>query len=474
MHLSVLSRNYSLKARMLLAGFLLLVSGLGLIGLVLDQAFRHSAEKSLEERLLLQVYGLLAVAETEGGEQQTGVSMPEKLQEPGFNQMGSALYALILDGEGSERWRSNSALDLEPDQTYIRPLALRTRPGHPVFERTMTRDGMDIFSLCYRVVWQTQQGGEQHYLFLVMQGTEMYQGEVRAFRNSLWGWLAGVAVALMLLQGVVISWSLSPLKQLASDLKAIEDGHRDRLQGSYPEELQGVTSNLNLLLANERRQAEKYRTTLADLAHSLKTPLAILHSAAAILARADKVDSASDLQKAAASMDEQIRRMDEIISWQLERAVARTIKLSRKAVPVKAMVEKITDAMAKIYEDRDIVFEQRLEEVQFLGDERDILEVLGNLVDNACKYGDGLVRVSASQSVSDRALTLTIEDNGPGISENLRESVLQRGARLDTTEAGQGIGLAIVSEIVDRYEGRIVIDASALGGARVIITTPSA
>lgn len=454
---------------MLIAATFLLIIFLGLMGFVLDQSFQRSAEEGVRERLLLQIYGLLAVAE----DFEQGVSMPAKLQEPDFNQMGTGLYGLVYDEQGQELWRSQSALDLMLKPEHTEALSSFKLPGRHVFDRWLTSDGNEIFALCYRVVWQTPSQMDVPYLFVVLQTTDLYLGEVQAFRNSLWGWLIGVVIALIILQGMVINWSLAPLKGLAGDLKAIEDGQQDRLRGNYPEELEGVTSNLNMLLASERRLGERYRTTLSDLAHSLKTPLAILHGASASLTGGEKESRAVDTRQAVESIDEQVERMDEIISWQLERAVASTARLSRKNVPVREMVGKIVEAMEKIYEDRGVVFEQDIEDVHFLGDERDILELLGNVVDNACKYGHGQVRIRVAPSESDRSLCIVVEDNGPGIAEDLRESVLQRGLRLDSTEAGQGIGLAIVSEIVDRYEGHIDIASSELGGARVTLTTSS-
>lgn len=450
---------------MLIAACLLLTTFLGLMGLVLDQAFRNSAEQGVSERLLLQIYGLLAVAE----ESEAAVFMPEKLQEPDFNQLGTGLYALILDSRGKELWRSASALDLSLNSNIEIKLFHQGVTGKPEFGRVYSQDKSELFFLSYRILWQVESKPAVPYVFVVLQTMDPYLGEVRGFRNSLWGWLFGVVVTLIVLQGVVISWGLSPLKDLARDLKAIEDGEQEKLEAEYPEELEGITRNLNLLLSSERRQREKYRTTLADLAHSLKTPLAILRGAASILAK-DKSATGESVQ-ARSSIDEQVLRMDQIVSYQLERAVVRSPKLARKFVSIYPVIKKIVDAMEKIYDARHIHFQLDVSEAVFFGDERDIMELLGNVIDNACKYGAGEVKLTVNQSSETKELHITVEDNGSGIKEDLRQSVLMRGARLDSTEPGQGIGLAIVSEIVARYEGSVFIDDSALGGARVVITT---
>ena len=460
---------YSLKRRMLVMACVMLVVFLGLMGFVLDQAFRRSAEQGVNERLLLQIYGLLAVAELDG----SGIVMPSVLQEPDFNQMGTGLYGIIYSSEGDEVWRSHSALDMALGESGFRQIWLTRPPGQPEFGKVVRDDASVLFYLAYRVLWQTNEGREEPYHFVVLQTTDTYEGEISGFRNALWGWLAGVLAAFVILQGWVIGWGLRPLIHLAADLKSIEDGRNDQLTGRYPEELKGVTSNLNILLANERKQGERYRTTLSDLAHSLKTPLAILHGASDVLTRARRDGSDEAVSEAGSIIDEQITRMDEIISWQLERAVVSTPRLARKHVKISPLVEKIVAAMQKIYEEKRMSFEIRVDGTRFFGDERDAMELLGNIIDNACKYGRSRIRITVGESAAEGLVSMVVEDDGPGIRPEMSQSVLGRGERLDSSEPGQGIGLAVVSEIVARYEGTINILQSDLGGARVEILTPS-
>ena len=259
-------------------------------------------------------------------------------------------------------------------------------------------------------------------------------------------------------------WGLLPIAGLEHDLKAIEEGRQEYLVGQYPTEINGVTRSLNLLLSEERAQRERYRTTLADLAHSLKTPLAILK------AEAEKPDQT--VKQVAAAMDQQVTRMTDIVSYQLERAVSSSSKLFRNLTPVGPVIDKLVRTIKKVYQEKNIDFLKQVSPADFPGDERDLMELLGNLLDNACKYGAGRVKIIAVL-VKD-SVQLTVEDNGPGIPASDRARVLERGLRLDSREAGQGIGLAIVAEIVDRYNGQIVIRDSDLGGARVIVSIPLA
>lgn len=455
--------KYSLRGRLLLTASLVLLVFLGLMGVVLDHAFQRSAEQSVSERLLLHIYGLLAATEQTGGR----LVLPQALQEPDFNRLGTGLYGIVMDKNGKELWRSPSAVDLSLSPSVKSRLSSHLSPGQPVFGRVRTRQGVPLFYLSYRVLWQGAGANSTPYTFTVLQTMDPYLSEIRGFRNNLWSWLAGVVVALLAVQAIVMNWGLSPLKKLARDLKEIEDGHKDMLEGDYPAEIDGVTRNLNVLLTSERDQREKYRTTLADLAHSLKTPLAILKGAASSLDYAGDADRIDDVRH---TIDEQVGRMNEIVAYQLERAVSKSSSLIAKPIAVKPVVDQLIAAMTKVYESKSANIELRVSECSFFGDERDLMEMLGNLVDNACKYCRSSVRINIVAASRQRELVVTVEDDGDGIPARDRDLALSRGARLDSHEPGQGIGLAVVVEIVNRYNGRIAIDDSDMGGARVSVT----
>ena len=206
---------------------------------------------------------------------------------------------------------------------------------------------------------------------------------------------------------------------------------------------------------------------MADLAHSLKTPLAILKGTANQLGYQDQRKIA-DIQE---TIDEQVNRMDQIVGYQLERAVADSAKLIKKSIPIEPIVTKLIMAMEKVYRDKALKIELSFQECTFFGDERDVMEVLGNILDNACKYGVERVRLDIGRQTG-VDLVMVVEDDGPGISQENRSRILNRGTRLDSNEAGQGIGLAVVVEIVERYGGRINVGESMLGGAKITIALP--
>jgi len=454
----------SLRLRMLSSATLVLMVFLGVVGGVVDNAFRQSAEQAVSERLQLHTYALIAASVEDDKGSAVDLYLPAQLQEPGFNTMGSGLFGLVLTPDGNEVWRSGSALDLDLGERAKKVLLAQNTAGVVSFSELPAAEGLGpLFYLTYPVIWESALG-DARFVYVVLQDFTPYRNEVTTFRESLWGWLIAAVVVLVLLQVAIMYWGLLPIVGLEHDLKAIEEGRQEYLVGQYPSEINGVTHSLNLLLSEERAQRERYRTTLADLAHSLKTPLAILK------AEAEKPEQT--VQQVAAAMDQQVTRMTDIVSYQLERAVSTSSKLFRNSTPVRPVVEKLVAALRKVYKDKDIEFVEDISPADFQGDERDLMELLGNLLDNACKYGQGKVRLVAV--VDEGRVQLEVDDNGAGIPESDRDLVLERGLRLDSREAGQGIGLAIVAEIVDRYRGQILITNSTLGGARVIVSFPLA
>lgn len=432
--------------------------------MVLDRAFRNSIEAGASERLQVQIYLLLAAAEFSDDE----FYFLEDLREPRFNQLNSGLYGFISRPSLGELWRSDSAEVFSlADSQVLRQSVL---VGENQFSKTMGENSEEYFVLSYGVLWEN---GISEYNFTVMENAAGYYSEILNFRTNLWSWLGGVAFLLLLIQFFLMRWGLSPLHRMARDLKQIETGEKNQLAGNYPQELQGVTKNLNVLIGTERKQQERYRTTMGDLAHSLKTPLAVIAGIMQTLS-VTKEESIEQL----GVVEEQLGRMNQIVSYQLQRAVQSNQRSAlAKQVPVKPVVEKVLNALAKVYKDKSVSVATQLDsKALFHGDERDLLEVLGNVLDNAFKYGRGEVRISIdSESAEFQGLEIVIEDNGYGISEQKQEFVLQRGARADTLVQGQGIGLAVVTDIVSSYDGTIVVGFSELRGAKItmLFASPS-
>ncbi|MDX1491985.1 MAG: ATP-binding protein [Pseudohongiellaceae bacterium] len=450
--------DYSLQNRLLIAVSCLLFVFLGLTGVVLDRAFRSSVEAGVAEQLQVQIYVLLAAVEENDGE----FYFLQDLRDPRFSQLNSGLYGFVSSPVEGEKLRTRSALEVDFESISSNWQDQVT--GETFFSRYTDESGREYFVASYAVVWEDS---EVQYSFTVLESTNTYMAEVANFRTSLWSWLGGVALLLLILQVVLLRWGLSPLRRLAGDLKRIESGESEQLVEDYPRELRAVTDNLNLLIKTERKQQARYRETLGDLAHSLKTPLAVVSGQMRALT---ELNSSAEAREQIDLAQEQLGRMNQIIGYQLQRAVKSngSSALARRVSIVKT-VEKIVGALNKVYGEKGMLAECRIDpDLQFYGDERDLMEVMGNLLDNAYKYGHARVLISSQLREGPQAqLSIFIEDDGPGVSGDNRERVLQRGTRLDTLAQGQGIGLAVVADIVKSYGGQIDISTSSLGGAKV-------
>jgi len=278
--------------------------------------------------------------------------------------------------------------------------------------------------------------------------------------------VAFAAIMLLIVQALILRWGLRPLRRIEQELAGIEGGRSERLNEDYPRELKGLARNLNLLIDNERRHLQRYRHTLADLAHSLKTPLAVLRAA---------VDGRGGAL--ARLVDEQVNGMNDLVEYQLQKAAAAGTTSFSRGVAVRALVERIIGSMEKVYRDKAIRFRNEVpEDAVFHGESGDLMEMLGNLIDNACKWCDRQVRVSAAPVEPGnwrRGMRLAVEDDGPGIDASRHDDILQRGVRDDSRVPGHGIGLAVVSEIVASYGGTVDIERSPLGGAGISMTLTS-
>ena len=447
---SPLRLPYSLNARLGLASCLLLPLIIGITALVLDQAYSRGLEQNVRERLELQTFVLLGAAEAGGGE----LWMPPSLQEPRFSQPGSGLFGVVSRPDGKVLWRSESSLGFKPAP----PAQLA-----PVGEAAFGQTEQGLFYYSYRVLWEIESGQVTEFLFSTLERPERFAAELRSYRLHLWSGLALLGLLLLAAQALLMQWGLQPLQRLARDIKAVEAGDQTQLDGLYPQEVQPLTRNLKLLLETERGRRQRYRNTLADLAHSLKTPLAVLKNQAQ---PSTKPEHGLDVEL----LREQVERMDQIIGHQLGRAGGGSATLLQR-VPIRPVAERLGQAMAKVYADRYQAFELDGPELDFTGDERDLMEVLGNLIDNAFKYGRG--RVYVGWQPVQEGLQIWVDDDGQGVPAELQTMIMERGRRADSLAPGQGIGLAVVADILAGYGGRLEVENSPLGGARFIARLPS-
>jgi two-component system sensor histidine kinase PhoQ len=441
----------SLTARVTVGAGLVLAVFIALSAFALERAFRDSARSSRQERLLGQVYLLMAAAEVDAQGRLTLGSGP---MDPKLEMPGSGLYAVVADGKGSAVWRSPSAVNVELPQVLLLP------PGSQRFDEIAAADD-GFFVQSFGVSWATA-GGSYPFTFSVAENLQPYHEQLSIYRNSLWGWLGAMALLLLVAQSLILRWGLGPLRSVADELTRLELGRQEDIAGTYPTEVKRLTDNLNTVLTHERARQKRYRDALADLAHSLKTPLALVRGA---------LSATKPEPELARTLEEQVERMDRIVGYHLQRAAASGRSGLTAPQPVRPAVERTLNALTKVHADKRIETEVAIDPaVRFRGDEGDLIELLGNVLDNACKWCRSRVRVSAT--FSENQVALTIEDDGPGISDTDAQRVLERGSRADQSVPGHGIGLAVTRDIVEAYAGRIAIARSALGGASVTLLLP--
>lgn len=435
---------HSLRARLLLAATLTLAVFMVLVGAALDRAFESSAQQSQYERMQAMVYALLGNLEpSEYGDLTiSGSRLPDsRLEHP-----QSGLQAALFSDKTALLWGSPSLDDKVP-----------TPPAEPPGSWRFL-EGAQSFTLLFGLRYANEGAVAHNYTLMVSEDATAYHRQIRNYRSTLWGALAAGATVLLLFQGAVLRWSLRPLRRLVRELRAVERGERESIGGEYPDELLPLTLGLNAMIGAERTRQSRYRNALGDLAHSLKTPLAVLQG---ISERPNGPDASQQI-------GEQVSRMGHIVAHQLKRAATVGGRTMTEAMPLRPVAEKIAGALTKVYASRGTSFDISIPpDLRLRTDSGDLYELLGNLMDNAAKYGRSRVRVSATRLLA--SASVVIEDDGAGFPEGA-ESLLERGVRADTRQEGQGLGLASVKDIVEAYGGTLSLGASEWGGARVAIT----
>ena len=428
---------------------------------LLDYLFRQTAERGLREVIDAHMVALIAAADPDGPESVT----PTAVLETRFDTPGSGLYAEIRSASGESIWRSQSTTGTVVQ--FGPPL----EGGERSFFFTEIRDTHIRLAVASRgIVWDDLHGQPARFTFSIASSLETYDAQIASFRKQLVGWFVGLAALLITTLALLLRWLLKPVRRLEREIKEVEAGARDQLSEAWPRELTAVTSNLNALLEGERTRIKRYRDTLGNLAHSLKTPLAVMRQSLGAAAPAREPLSAA--------MNQEIDRMTGIIEHQMKRAAASGgVLLGQTPVDVAPIVSELRVALLKVYGNKDLLFETAVAaDAQFIGDGADLTELLGNLLDNACKLARGRVRIQVtvdSPAIDTRkALRLVIDDDGPGIAEADRARVLQRGGRADEATPGHGLGLSMVHDTVALYGGALRIDASPSGGARFDLRLP--
>ncbi len=443
----------SLRLRLMIGAATLAILFMAALLPALQRAFSIALEDAIQQRLAADVATLVSAARIEGGR----LSMPDHLPVEDFNLPESKLLGYIFDQKGQLVWRSTSAQDESIDYS--------PKYDGLVDEFTRIHDRVGQAFFVYDVEIDLLGGKQAAYSIVTMQPESDFRELVRGFREQLYVWLGGALLILLGMLWLGLGWGFRSMRGLRAELDQIEAGERERLSDEHPDEMLRLTGSLNRLLDSERAQRERYRNSLGDLAHSLKTPLAVLQGVSENLAA--QPQNREQVQV----LQTQIERMSQQIGYQLQRASLRKSGLIRHRTALDPLLDTLGGALDKVYRDKRVLLERDLPPGCALPLERGaLLEMLGNLLENAYRLCLTKVRVSARKQ--GRFVELVVEDDGPGVPASQRERILKRGERLDAQHPGQGIGTAVVKDIIDSYDGELALEDSELGGACFRIRLP--
>ncbi len=435
----------SLRARLLLGALVWLVLASLLGGWALSYAFRTAAQDAFDARLTSLVGILIGLVDVDA---QGRLHLGRPIGDPHFEQVYSGWYWLV-ENEAGERLRSRSLWDLALE---IPSTAVASTPTI-----TSTRDplGREIRLAAQRVILP---GSVRPATFIVTGDAEALAAEIRRFDFVLRIALGALGLGLLLAVLLQIRFGLRPLERLAREIEAVRTGKTERLTALNTSELDSVVAELNSLIDHNRRIVERARASASDLAHALKTPLAVMGS----------LDG--DGSDAARERRHQLTTMERIVTRHLARTSAAGPG-ARSLVPIWTIIDEISRGLARVYVERRVeILNEVGKDIAYPADREDLEEMFGNLLENACKWASRGVRVR-SDTPGDE-LIVVVEDDGPGMSEDDAKHAIDRGTRFDEKAPGSGLGLAIVTDLATLYEGKLELSRSDLGGLRAKLRLP--
>jgi signal transduction histidine kinase len=438
----------SLRRRLLAAAALWITLALGVVGVLLVLLFRHHVEQELAARAQTQLDALtsaLAVAPADGT-----VALPTEPPDPAFRQPLSGWYWLV-SVDGNTRLRSRSWWDHAPPPLPPRPSA-RVAVDGPAGQKLL---------MWTRTVELA--GAEVPLVVAVGADATRLQGLTRSFATTVAAALAALALALWAAAWLQVRLGLAPLATLRSALQQLRQGQASRLPGTHPAEVQPLVDELHAVLDDKQLLLDQARQQAGNLAHGLKTPLAVMGNIAQRWPGED-----GELLRL------QLERMGRQIDWQLMRARAAASARSTAATPVLPALDELRRVLLRLHADRGLHLQLASDApMPAVAVEPEALkEMLGNLLDNACKWARHQVRVRV---FADGArVGIEVDDDGPGIAPEQRAQALQRGQRLDERHGGSGLGLAIVDELARLHGGALELTDAELGGLRAVLRLPAA
>lgn len=466
----------SLRWRLLLGTLAGLVLALVAAGFALSGLFADQAQRQFRSHLQLQLDQLTAALEIDAAGQP---SLGSTLADPRWQQPYGGLYWQI-DAPGRQGLlRSRSLWD-----SLLRLPGDGLPSGQTHEHRLIGPAGQPVLVLERQVIWSAGPGsssspgagsmgqvpaaeaGQGSWRLIVAQDLRELDAAQQRFDLTLAASLAVLGLALATAAGAQLALGLAPLRRLQRAVQQVRVGDAQRLEGEFPAELHPLVQDFNGVLLQNEQVVQRARQTAGNLAHAIKTPLAVLANAAE--------QPRGDLNAFASLVDEQVRSARAQVEWHLARARIGGSGVPGLRSPVAPVLEGLLRVMRKVHAGRELHIDcdSASDTLAFAGESQDLHEMLGNLLDNACKWAQGRVAVQAR--AAGRRLLVTVDDDGPGLGAAERERVFERGTRADERQPGSGLGLAIVREVAQLYQGQVRLEASALGGLRASLELPLA
>ena len=453
----------SISTRLVIGTSLVLSVFVILTALSVSYSVRSRAETARFDRMQGLIYGILGATEISANPDDGPSLLINELELPDarLNQATTGLYAEIISGDGAKLWQSRSML-VNPPRAVVRPI------GDWLFETVegKERNQPPVSRLQLSTAWAFDNGEELPFIVHVVDRADNLLAELKRFDRTLWATLLASAFALLIVQLLVLKRSLKPLEKIGDEVRLIERGERDSLSNAVPTELLPLSSGLNALLRAERARHAQYRHLIDDLAHSLKTPLSVLQNEVGKVS-AQTPDS-PEIKNTSIKPDvitAEIDRIRESLNRSVQRAHIKAPSYLAPLISTEPAIRRVVSSLEKLYQQNGIQFELDIDDAPMVRmDNADLLELFGNVADNACKYGATEVTVTASASPR----YVIFQDNGPGFPEGKLSILTQRGARADTQAQGQGMGLAAVRQMMESHGGSVSlanIDQGATEGA---------
>lgn len=452
-------RPGSIAFRVVALTTVLVVAAVIAIATLVSALYRNAAEQSFDRVLSAHLSNLVGAVDAGTGRRLTG--SPE-LGDSRFLIPRSGWYWSVEPVAGLDTVPVSSV-------SLTKPLpgpAIEAVPFDRGFRRAYLMEGLDGEQVRVLESEFALANPNQVARFRVMGNHSELEAEIDEFRNQLFLYLGLFGLLTILINAAAILFGMRPLGAVREALENIRTGKAEKLEGTFATEIAPLAEEINQLIDGNRSVLERYRTQVGNLAHSLKTPLAVLSNEANTLGgRHGKLIS------------EQTSRMLTQVQHYLQRA---RIAAQRDSVvfrtPVDPLLERMTRVIAKLNQKLNVDLQISETDMIFSGEAEDLEEIAGNLLENAAKWAKAKVRVRAGPDMSGKrpALRLQIDDDGPGIPEGKRAEALKRGMRLDETKPGTGLGLSIVADMVEEYGGALTLGKSDLGGLSVTVTLPQA